>query len=36
MLHDGRILEVGPPATIQSSQNEIVRQFIRGEPDTRA
>jgi phospholipid/cholesterol/gamma-HCH transport system ATP-binding protein len=36
MLHDGRILEVGPPATIQSSQNETVRQFIRGEPDTRA
>jgi phospholipid/cholesterol/gamma-HCH transport system ATP-binding protein len=36
MLHDGRILEVGPPATIQASQNEIVRQFIRGEPDTRA
>ena len=35
MLHDGRILEVGPPAMIQASQNEIVRQFIRGEPDTR-
>jgi phospholipid/cholesterol/gamma-HCH transport system ATP-binding protein len=36
MLHEGRILEVGPPAAIQGSQNEIVRQFIRGEPDTRA
>ena len=36
MLHEGRILEVGPPAMIQASQNEIVRQFIRGEPDTRA
>ena len=35
MLHEGRILEVGPPATIQASQNEIVRQFIRGEPDAR-
>jgi phospholipid/cholesterol/gamma-HCH transport system ATP-binding protein len=35
MLHEGRILEVGPPATIQASQNEIVRQFIRGEPDPR-
>ena len=36
MLHEGRILEVGPPAVIQASQNEIVRQFIRGEPDARA
>ena len=36
MLHEGRILEVGPPAMIQASQNEIVRQFIRGEPDARA
>jgi phospholipid/cholesterol/gamma-HCH transport system ATP-binding protein len=36
MLHEGRILEVGPPAMIQVSQNEIVRQFIRGEPDARA
>jgi phospholipid/cholesterol/gamma-HCH transport system ATP-binding protein len=36
MLHEGRILEVGPPAVIQVSQNEIVRQFIRGEPDARA
>jgi phospholipid/cholesterol/gamma-HCH transport system ATP-binding protein len=36
MLHEGRILEVGPPAVIQVSQNEVVRQFIRGEPDARA
>ena len=36
MLHEGRILEVGPPAMIQASQNAIVRQFIRGEPDVRA
>jgi phospholipid/cholesterol/gamma-HCH transport system ATP-binding protein len=35
MLHEGRILEVGPPAAIQASQNEIVRQFIRGAPDPR-
>ncbi|HET7341232.1 MAG TPA: ABC transporter ATP-binding protein [Methylomirabilota bacterium] len=33
MLHEGRIVEIGPPAAIQSSQNPIVRQFIRGEPD---
>ena len=36
MLHEGRILEVGPPAMIQASQNAVVRQFIRGEPDARA
>jgi phospholipid/cholesterol/gamma-HCH transport system ATP-binding protein len=33
MLHDGRIVEVGPPGAIQASANRIVRQFIRGEPD---
>ena len=33
MLHDGRIVEIGPPAAIQGSQNQVVRQFIRGEPD---
>ncbi len=36
MLHDGRIVEVGPPAAIQASANPVVRQFIRGEPDDRA
>ena len=36
MLHEGRILEVGPPAAIQASQNRIVQQFIRGEPDAHA
>ena len=36
MLHEGRIVELGPPAAIQGSTNEIVRQFIRGEPDARA
>jgi phospholipid/cholesterol/gamma-HCH transport system ATP-binding protein len=35
MLHEGRIVEVGPPAAIQSSANPIVQQFIRGEPESR-
>jgi phospholipid/cholesterol/gamma-HCH transport system ATP-binding protein len=33
MLHEGRIAETGPPAAIQESQNPVVRQFIRGEPE---
>lgn len=33
MLHDGRIVEAGPPAVIQASTNPVVRSFIRGEPD---
>src|SRR6059058_3860752 len=33
MLHEGRIVEVGPPGAIQASANRIVRQFIRGEPE---
>jgi phospholipid/cholesterol/gamma-HCH transport system ATP-binding protein len=33
MLHEGRIVETGPPAQMQASANRIVRQFIRGEPD---
>jgi phospholipid/cholesterol/gamma-HCH transport system ATP-binding protein len=33
MLHEGRIVEVGPPAVIQGSTNPVVRQFIRGEPE---
>ena len=32
MLHEGRIVEIGPPGAIQNSQNPIVQQFIRGEP----
>ncbi len=36
MLHEGRIVEVGPPAAIQASPNAVVRQFIRGEPDARS
>jgi phospholipid/cholesterol/gamma-HCH transport system ATP-binding protein len=35
MLHEGRIVETGPPAQIQASGNRIVRQFIRGEPDAQ-
>jgi phospholipid/cholesterol/gamma-HCH transport system ATP-binding protein len=33
MLHEGRIVEIGPPAAIQASMNPIVRRFIRGEPE---
>jgi phospholipid/cholesterol/gamma-HCH transport system ATP-binding protein len=33
MLHEGRIVEVGPPAAIQASQNPVVSQFIRGVPE---
>ena len=31
MLHDGVIVETGPPDAIQSSRNRIVQQFIHGE-----
>jgi phospholipid/cholesterol/gamma-HCH transport system ATP-binding protein len=31
MLHDGRIIESGPAASIQASANPVVQQFIRGE-----
>jgi phospholipid/cholesterol/gamma-HCH transport system ATP-binding protein len=33
MLHEGRIVEAGPPEAIQGSTNPIVRKFIHGEPD---
>ncbi|MBI1735297.1 MAG: ABC transporter ATP-binding protein [Candidatus Rokubacteria bacterium] len=33
MLGEGRIVEEGPPDTMQASENPIVRQFIRGEPE---
>jgi phospholipid/cholesterol/gamma-HCH transport system ATP-binding protein len=33
MLHEGRIVEVGPAEQIQRSTNPVVQQFIRGEPD---
>jgi len=31
MLHDGRIVETGPPRAIQESTNPVVHQFILGE-----
>lgn len=31
MLHDGVVLEIGPPAQIKESKNKIVQQFIHGE-----
>ena len=34
MLHEGRIVEVGPPAQIQGSASRVVQQFIRGEPES--
>jgi phospholipid/cholesterol/gamma-HCH transport system ATP-binding protein len=34
MLHEGRIVEVGPPAAIQASTNPVVHRFIKGEPDS--
>jgi phospholipid/cholesterol/gamma-HCH transport system ATP-binding protein len=33
MLHEGRIVEAGPPGAIQASDNPVVRKFILGEPD---
>src|SRR5499427_577731 len=35
MLHEGRIVAVGPPAAIQGSPNPVVQQFIHGEPELR-
>jgi phospholipid/cholesterol/gamma-HCH transport system ATP-binding protein len=35
MLHEGRIVEVGPPEAIQASPNPIIQQFIHGEPELR-
>jgi phospholipid/cholesterol/gamma-HCH transport system ATP-binding protein len=33
MLSEGHIVEHGPPAAIQASDNPVVRRFIRGEPE---
>jgi len=33
MLYQGRIVEIGTSAALQASENRIVRQFIRGEPE---
>jgi len=34
MLHDGVIVEVGPPDAVRASPNPIVQQFIRGDIET--
>ena len=36
MLHEGRIIEVGPPSVIQGSTNPVVQRFIKGEPDNNS
>jgi phospholipid/cholesterol/gamma-HCH transport system ATP-binding protein len=33
MLHEGKIIEIGPPSVIQATTNPVVRRFIRGEPE---
>ncbi len=33
MLYEGKVLESGTPAEIQSTKNEIIQQFIRGDHD---
>lgn len=33
MLYEGRVLEVGAPAEIRKSANQMVQQFINGSPD---
>src|SRR5215475_7813550 len=33
MLHEGRIVEVGPPDVFQASINPVVRRFIHGQPE---
>ena len=33
MLHEGSIIEVGPPTAIQSSTNPVVQRFIKGEAE---
>jgi len=35
MLHEGRIVEVGPPTAIQGSTNPVVQRFIKGEAEER-
>src|SRR5262245_65257524 len=33
MLHEGRIVEVGPPSVIKGSTNPVVQRFIKGEAE---
>lgn len=35
MLHEGRIIEDGPPEVYRNARNEIVRRFVAGEADER-
>lgn len=35
MLHEGKIIEDGPPAIYKDSKNDIVRRFVAGEADER-
>jgi phospholipid/cholesterol/gamma-HCH transport system ATP-binding protein len=36
MLHDGQIVEVGPPDAVRASTNPVVQHFIRGEVEAVA
>ncbi len=33
MLHMGKVLQVGTPDEIKNTKNELIQQFIKGEPD---
>lgn len=33
MLYEGKVLEIGTPEEIKNSKNEMVQQFINGDPD---
>ncbi|MFN4242268.1 MAG: ABC transporter ATP-binding protein [Tepidisphaerales bacterium] len=35
MLHEGRIIEDGPPEVFRNARNDIVRRFVAGEADER-
>lgn len=35
MLHEGRIIEDGPPEVFRNARNEVVRRFVAGEADER-
>jgi len=36
MLHEGQIIEIGPPDVFQASTNPVVRRFIHGQPEPEA
>jgi len=33
MLYEGQLVQEGTPEEIRSTENALVRQFVRGEPD---